>query len=188
MNLRQRPPLLQRSNTKPARPSLWARLNCGIIAAVFGGLSPSPALARESLGVFGSWAAFRDTAPPHCFAIAAPVQRHPRARWAPFVAVADWPARGARGQIHVRLRATSKPGAPISLSIGEAHFRLTGSGPDAWAADAGADRAIVAAMRGGSSLSIETTDSRGKPLVDVYRLGGAATAIDAAALGCARRL
>jgi hypothetical protein len=116
------------------------------------------------------------------------VRRYRHTRWAPFVAVADWPASGTRAQLHVRLREARPPDAPVTLSIGERHFRLIGAGADAWAADAGADRAIVAAMRGGSSLSIETTDSRGKPLVDVYRLGGAATAIDAAALGCARRL
>ena len=44
--------------------------------------------------------------------------------------------------------------------------------------------ALVAAMRGGRSMSIESVAENGAPFVDVYALAGAATAIDAAALGC----
>jgi len=187
MNLRQRARPLHRSNT-PAPPAA-ARLcwPVGAASAVFLALAPAPAAARTALGVFGSWAAFRDATPRQCYAIAAPVQRHRRAPQQPFVAVADRPARDTRSQLHVRLRDARGPDAPITLSIGDRHFRLIGTGADAWAADARADRAIVAAMRGGPSLSIETVDSRGRPMVDVYRLEGAATAIDAAALDCLAR-
>jgi hypothetical protein len=36
-------------------------------------------------------------------------------------------------------------------------------------------------------MSVEAVGARGRPFADVYALPGAATAIDAAALGCAAR-
>ena len=48
-------------------------------------------------------------------------------------------------------------------------------------------RAIVAAIRAASSLSVEATARNGRAFVDAYALRGAATAIDAAGLGCAGR-
>ena len=39
-------------------------------------------------------------------------------------------------------------------------------------------------MRGGRSMSVEAVAPHGRPFADVYALAGAATAIDAAALGC----
>ena len=43
-----------------------------------------------------------------------------------------------------------------------------------------------AAMRGARSMSVETIAANGAPFADTYALAGAATAIDAAGVGCAR--
>ena len=75
----------------------------------------------------------------------------------------------------------------MTLSIGERRFALVATGLDAWAADAPSDRALVAAMRAGRSMSVEAVGAGGRPFADVYALAGAATAIDAAARACARR-
>lgn len=141
--------------------------------------------ARDTLGQYEGWGAFRDARPPRCFAIAAPA-RSGRGTWKPFAAIATWPALGVRGQLHVRLRQAKRANTPVYLTIGEQRFLLASGGADAWAPDARGDAAIVAAMRGGSSMSVEALDLRGRPFADTYRLRGAATAIDAAALGCAR--
>jgi hypothetical protein len=62
---------------------------------------------------------------------------------------------------------------------------LTGNDRAVWSPDAATDRAIVAAMRGARSMSVSTLNRAGRPFADSYALGGAATAIDAATLGCA---
>ena len=147
-------------------------------------LLPAAAHARDPLGVFEGWGAFRDARPPRCFAIAAPA-RSGRGAWKPFAAIATWPALRVRGQVHVRLRSEKRRDTPVWLTIGEQRFLLASGGADAWAPDGRTDAAIVAAMRGGSSMSVEALDLRGRPFADTYRLRGAATAIDAAALGCA---
>lgn len=144
-----------------------------------------PAAARENLGLWNSWAAFRDARPARCYAIAEPVRPAPKtARWRPFASIATWPGR-ARSQVHIRLRrpATGR----LTLTVGTKRFPLIAGGADAWAPDPRTDAAIVAAMRAGRSMSVETMGANGAPFADSYALRGAATAIDAAALGCAGR-
>ena len=144
------------------------------------------ASAREALGVFDQWGAFRDDRPLRCFAIAEPPVRYGKRDWRPFASIANWPGRNIRSQLHVRLRKAKLPGAPITLRIGDRRFPLVGGGGDAWAPNARADAAIVAAMRSGGNMSISTRDAKGRVFADIYALKGAATAIDAATLGCAR--
>ncbi len=141
--------------------------------------------AREPLGVFESWGAFRDASPPRCFAIARPIEKHADAQ--PFASIATWPGDHVRNQLHIRLSRVRAAGARVTLSIGERRFELQAGDADAWAPDARTDGAIVAAIRSGRSMSVETMGANGAPFADSYALKGAATAIDAAALGCAGR-
>lgn len=141
---------------------------------------------RQSLGIFERWGAFRDAAPTRCYAIAEPLGGAGRGRRA-FASVATWPGDGSRNQLHVRLSRDRAPTARVTLSIGERRFELLAGLADAWSPDARTDLAIVAAMRAGRSMSVETLSTRGAPFADTYALRGAATAIDAAAVGCVGR-
>ncbi|MCU6455155.1 hypothetical protein LPN01_13805 [Sphingomonas sp. A2-49] len=147
-------------------------------------LLAAAAPARQAIGVYRSWGAFRDAVPARCYAIARPATAGGRAGgWA---SVATWPDRGLRASLHIRLSRERDRSAPVTLTIGERRFDLTANTLDAWAADAPSDRAVVAAIRSGRSMSVEAVAPGGRPFADVYLLAGAATAIDAAALGCVR--
>lgn len=146
----------------------------------------NPAQARESLGVFEGWGAFRDAKAPRCYAIAEPANRSGNGRWRAFAAIGYWPKKSVRGQAHFRLSRERKPEAKVTLSIGMRRLPLIAGSADAWAPDKRVDAAIIAAIRSGTSMSVQTTGKNGSPFADVYALRGAATAIDAAALGCAR--
>jgi hypothetical protein len=104
----------------------------------------------------------------------------------PYAAIGSWPRRGVRGQVHFRLSRRLAPNARIVLTLGSQRFTLTGGGGDAWAADRRMDAAIVAAMRSAPSMTVSARDSQGRAFANSYRLAGAATAIDAAAIGCAQ--
>ena len=91
-----------------------------------------------------------------------------------------------RGQVHVRLSRNTAPSATISLSLGGQRFELAGGGGDAWSRDRRMDAAIVAAMRSAGSMSVSARDRAGRRFTDRYSLEGAATAMDAATVGCAR--
>src|SRR5690606_21901663 len=146
-------------------------------------LLATPLAARDSLGVFGQWGAFRDPDVPRCYAIAAAEPQSPRARpreREPFASIGTWPARGVRGQLHLRLSRNLPASPRVSLSVGGQRFDLTGDGADVWAADARTDAAIVAAMRSAPTMSVSATDRGGRRFTDRYSLAGAATAMDAA--------
>jgi hypothetical protein len=148
----------------------------------------APALARDSLGIFESWGAFRDPASdrngPRCHAIAQPVVERGR-KPAGFAAIGTWPRQRVRGQVHFRL-SRSRGDAPVLLKVGDRRFTLVAGQRDAWAPDARADAQIIAAMRSATSMSVASVATDGRGFADSYALRGAATAIDAAALGCAR--
>lgn len=145
-------------------------------------LIATPAPARDSLGVFEAWGAFRDPSSPRCYAISKPVGRAGNG----FAAVGSWPRQRVRGQVHFRLSRVRADDAPVILNVGERRFALVAGQADAWGADARADAAIIAAMRSANSMSVQTQGANGRAFADTYILRGAATAIDAAALGCAR--
>ena len=146
-----------------------------------------PLGARESLAVVERWGAFRDPETSRCYAISQPVGRARRdAQWEAFAAVGYWPRQGVRGQINIRLSRALKQGSEAVLVIGGQRFRLIGGGADVWAQDRQGDAAILAAMRSGNRMLVAGVSASGARFVDDYRLRGAATAIDAAALGCAR--
>jgi len=148
-------------------------------------VSAAPA-DRTALGIFGGWGAFRDARPPRCFAIATP-ERRGSGPWRSFASVAIWPRQRISGQVHFRLREPRRPGSPIRLIFGDRSFPLTAASVDAWAPGPRADAAIIAAMRSGTSMRIAWVSRDGRDRSDGYLLKGVATAIDAAALGCARR-
>ena len=148
-------------------------------------LSASPAAAREALGMFGAWGAFRDAQVPRCYAIAMAAPSSKAREYQPYADVAWWPRAGLRGQVHFRLSRKLQPGAPITLSLGGQRIALTGGGADAWAPDKRGDAAIIAALRSAGEMTISARDASGGGFSNTWDLTGAATAIDAATLACA---
>ncbi len=131
------------------------------------------------------WGAFQREG--RCYAITQPFQGPRPEGWRPFASIGHWPARGLRGQLHVRLSREKRQGSAVLLRIDGRSFQLISSARDAWAPDPRADAEIGAAMRTGIDMTVETRSTRGALVRDHYRLRGAATAMDAAAIACAPR-
>jgi hypothetical protein len=147
-------------------------------------LVATPALAKERLGAWQSWAAFRDAEAPRCYAIGAPDESSGEGG---YVSVGFWPKRGLGHQVYVHLSRERSTNSGITLSAGGRRFRLIAKGNSGWAKDRQTDMAIIAAIRSSQSLSIASMARDGHTIVDAYATRGAASAIDAAALGCAGR-
>ena len=162
-------------------------LKLGLVCAAM--LAATPALARDSLGMFEGWGAFRDTpsqtTEPRCYAVAKAMPSTMQRDYQPYADVAIWPRRNVRNQIHFRLSRRLLPGGKIVLNIGDQRFELTGGGGDAWAVDRRMDAGIVAAMRSAQSMTVSARDSANRGFSNTWPLAGAATAMDAAAIGCA---
>ncbi len=145
-----------------------------------------PVAAKDSLGIFDSWGAFRDPDVPRCYAIAESEEITGKAERKSYADVGFWPKRSIRAQFHVRLSRDRSSNSRVIVSIGNRRFRLTANRSDGWSQDKRMDAAIIAALRSASSMTVESVGRDGKPIVDAYLLRGAATAIDAASLGCSR--
>lgn len=147
-------------------------------------VSATSLTAKDRLGVYQSWAAFRDAETPRCYAIAAPEEIVGTATRKAYLSIGFWPKRGIGHQIYVRLSRERSSNSVITLSAGGRRFRLKGEGRSGWATDRRMDLAVIAAMRSAASLSVESIGRDGRSIVDAYALRGAPSAIDAAALGC----
>ena len=156
-----------------------------LVAALM--LVAPPASARDSLGIWNTWGAFADAGVPRCYAIAMADKVEGRINdFQPYFTVGTWPRRGTRGEIHVRLSRRIGPGSAVTLSIGGQRVSLIAGAADAWAADRRTDAAVVAAMRSASTMSVTARSASGRVFTDTYGLAGAASAMDAAMLGCAQ--
>lgn len=147
-------------------------------------LTASPAQAKERLGAWQSWSAFRDTETPRCYAIGAPDESSGERG---YVSIGFWPKRGLGHQVYIHLSRERSANSGITLSAGGRRFRLIAKGDYGWAKDRQTDMAIIAAIRSSQSLSVTSISRDGRNIVDAYATRGAASAIDAAALGCAGR-
>lgn len=150
--------------------------------AVLAWAAPAHAQPRP-LGTFGLWGAFQDQ--QRCWAISRPSESTHRGGGG-FASVGYWPA-GPRGQLHFRLSAAKRDASAVLLRIDGRSFQLIGRGNDAWAPDPRGDAELLAAMRSGVLMTVETRSQRGGIVRDRYPLRGAPSAIDAAALACSVR-
>jgi len=149
-------------------------------------LLPAPAIAKDSLGIFNGWGAFRDADIPRCYAIAESEEITGKAERKSYASIGFWPNRKIRRQFHARLSRERSTNSRVIVSIAGRRFRLTANTTDAWSQDKRMDAALVAAIRSAKTMTIESVGRDGRPIVDAYLLRGAATAIDAATLGCSR--
>ena len=145
-----------------------------------------PAMAKDRLGIYNNWAAFKDPETPRCYAIASPEQRVSGATRPGYLSVGFWPTRGVTHQIYVSLSRDRSANSSLTISAGGRRFRLQATQSGGWAVDRQMDIAIIAAMRSSSSISVESIGRDGRSIVDAYSLRGAPSAIDAAALGCVK--
>jgi len=152
------------------------------LAALILLLLAAPLAARESLGVYESWAAFKDASPQRCYAIA-----KAQGIGGGYATVSNWPGKGVRGAVHLVLSRDVAEKAQARLVVGDKRFTLVAKGRNAWAKDARDDAAIVAALRSAARMSVSAQGTKGGTFTDRYALAGVATAMDAATVGCAQR-
>ena len=158
-------------------------LACLALAAFAGGAAE----ARESLGLFGGWGAFADPGEGRCYAIAKAIPSTLQRDYEPYATVGTWPKRGVRNQVHFRMSRKLAADPRLSIIIGDERYKLTGGGGDAWAPDARTNAALLAKMRSARSMTVSASGANGQRFSNTWPLAGAATAMDAASLGCARQ-
>ena len=86
------------------------------LAALFLIVLAAPLSAKDDLGVFSDWAAFRDPSVPRCYAIAMPTPSRLSREFEPFATIGTWPRQNRRGEVHFRLSRQIMHSSAITLT------------------------------------------------------------------------
>jgi hypothetical protein len=161
-----------------------ARVGLAVIVAIFFTATAAPAGGRGAIIYAGAaWAAVDRGAT--CEALSRSVRIAAKGKVQASAGFAFSADRRRWGEFHALLRRMPRPGAAVMLRIDDQPFLLVSRGNVAWSSGPLQERAIIAALRGASRMSVESRDAAGRSFIDPYSLDGAATAIDAAAAACA---
>lgn len=141
-------------------------------------------LVAMPIATSGDWAAFDRGS--NCAALSRSLLVPRKGEPQPNVAIAFDRQGPRRGELGVALRRPVRPGSSVVLTIGDQPFLLSARGASAWSRGPAQEQAIIAAIRNSDGMRVEARDAAGRRMVDRYALGGAPTAIDAAAAACLR--
>ncbi|MEG3616866.1 invasion associated locus B family protein [Magnetovibrio sp. PR-2] len=145
---------------------------------VFCSLCLAPALASaEVLLERGDWQAIQEmeNGKPVCVMSASPHtdKGKYKKRGTILAIITHRPSEKRIGEVGFQQGYPLKDGSQASAIIdGKTTFKLFGQGEYAWSYDSAADKAIIKAMRGGNSLVVKGTSSRGTQTTDTYSLKG----------------
>jgi hypothetical protein len=163
----------------------------GMAAAMAAAVAAGPARAANPVPInrFTDWLAqtYDDNGKTLCYATSAPKKQagNFKSRGNPYIAITHAPQSGVRDQVSYIAGYELKPNSEVILTIGNQNFSLSVLQKDrAWAKDATVDKAMIDAMRKGSSLTVKGTSSRGTDITDTYSLLGFSKAYQAIGAAC----
>lgn len=106
-------------------------------------------------------------------------------RGSPAVLVARLPGSSASEQVSVQPGYAYKENSPVEVKIDGQTFELFTRGEHAWARTDADDKALIGAMRAGSTMSVRGTSTRNTFSLDTYSLAGFTAAFEAMRDACA---
>ena len=150
----------------------------------------SSAMASEPklIGTYGDWAAYSymENGKKVCYMASQPktaVGNYTR-RGDIFALITHRPAENTKNVFSYMTGYSYKSDSSVKIDIGGRKFNLFTQGDTAWAADAGADNALTAAIKGGSSMIVKGTSSRGTLTTDSFGLSGSSKAYNKISQEC----
>jgi hypothetical protein len=138
------------------------------------------------------WSVFTGDTPKECWAVTAPKetvntrdgQTVSVRRGDILLFVSYRPEAGVSGEVSFTGGYPFAEGSTVSLEIGENSFELFAVGEFAWAASAGEDARIVAALKRGTNAILTARSARGTQTRDTFSLLGATAMIEDAERRC----
>lgn len=144
---------------------------------------------QRSLGTFGDWTAMIDASNPKkklCYIGTTPKKAEGKytSRGDVHLLVTHRPAEKVTGEVSITTGYDYREGKNVEVDIDGKTFTMFTRGDNAWAYDAAADRAIVAAMKAGRQMIVRGTSTRGTLTTDTYSLTGFSAALAAIDKAC----
>lgn len=144
--------------------------------------APKASASNKPLGAFKDWNAYMldDPAKKVCFIVSEPKSKKLTKgahRSDPFFLVTRW-APGQIFQPSTIVGYPQAPGTKAKVTIGTDKFDMFVDGDGAWMESEDGDKTLLAAMRKGSTMTIEATSAKGTKSTDRYSLAGLGQALD----------
>ncbi len=151
-----------------------------------------PALAEQRpVGKFGDWQVFsgEENGAPICFMLSKPIKQEGKfkKRGTTYATITQRPAENSLDVVSFVAGYDFKDNMQPKLSIGRETFTLFTRNDTAWARDAVADKAVLAAIRRGNQMVLQGESERGTKITDTYSLKGTSKAIEAMNKACGLR-
>ncbi len=150
---------------------------------------PARAQSADVIGQFGEWEAYTrgDDSNKFCYMVSKPKEATLRSRRGDiFFLVWHRPAQNEYDVVQVDIGYPFKEKSEAEVSIGDQNWMLFTRDQNAWTYRPEDDKALVEAIRAGSTMTVKGTSSRGNPTVDQYSLNGSAAAHSAIDKACGR--
>ena len=159
---------------------------CAIACSALVAMGGVASAASQLLGEFNDWKAFKsgDSGATVCYALSQPQSTEPKgAKRDPiFFIVSNFPARQVKGEPSIVIGYPFKDGSKATVTVGGASFSFVtvnaGTDGAAWIVDGATEQKLIAAIRGGSNMTVKGTSKRGTNTTDTYSLSGASGALD----------
>jgi hypothetical protein len=138
-----------------------------------------------------SWTAYKsgDGAAKMCFVASQPtdtkyVPPGVKSRDPAYFMITTIPAKKIKNEASTIIGYSFKNGAKVTVDVGGKKFTMFTDKDSAWVENPADEGVLVAAMRSGSTMSVQGTSSRGTVSTDTYSLAGISAALDAIAKEC----
>lgn len=144
-------------------------------------------------GTFRDWFVYRAGAGAArvCYALAQPRESQPAnvQRGEVFFLVSTWPGANKRNEPSIVPGYPYRDGTAVTVEIGGQRFnfdlvRNSGDEGGAWMQEPAQEARLLAAMRGGATMIVTGTSTRGTLTRDTYSLAGISAALDNVAATC----
>lgn len=147
---------------------------------------PAVAQSARVLGDFRDWSSYAadDGSGTICFAMTKPKSSDPAVDAQAYLYITNRPGEDVAGEFNVVAGYTFQTGSVATVSVGGQSFALFTQGDAAWLDDSGQSAALAAAIRAGSSLTIQGTNAAGAQVIQNYSLSGATAAQQAIGAEC----
>lgn len=143
---------------------------------------------QKDLGTFGDWRAVVDGSGNKrlCYIGSGPKKAEGKytSRGDVHFLVTNRPGDKVKGEVSVASGYVYKEGKDAEAEIDGKKFKLFTRGENAWAYDAGSDKAMVGALKAGRQMVVRGTSSRGTETTDTYSLSGFTAALAAIDKAC----
>lgn len=137
---------------------------------------PGPQMVKK----FGDWAlySYKSAGKTNCYALTTPQKSLPASvdHGDNFFLVAPKPS-GSGFYPQAIMGYDLKGGSPMTVAVGDDKFPFTPKGTSGWTQSEGDDAAVVNAMKGGSSLTLNAVSARGTQTSYTYSLAGISAAL-----------